>query len=758
MAPDTPLPYRLRSEIEWTFIRGKHRHSWVAKDPLRSHLFRCGDEVRKLLQSLDGKRSIDDLKRMSASNVVAKRISTNAIHQIVLSAIQKQLLIRCDADNRSHDSATDAPELRSTAVGWMKSIQRWPWFLVQGKQSLGNLERFLHPLARRTNWLFGSWAVKVWITSIVISAILVVSRIISQDMPIWPSMAAIESNFTNYLLILLSTRILHELGHAIVCIRMGARCREFGIFFMLGVACPYVDVTDSWRISDHRARMAIAAAGVYVEWIIAAVAGLIWYASQPCWLHTFAWQVMAICSLTTFLINANPLMRYDGYYLLSDFLEVANLREEANDIFKKFVRVWCLGERTKADECPLSWSDCGLILYACSSWIYRSTLIIALVYSVHVIAVRWHLPILGWAFATLSIVSFLLIPLGQKMFQTWSVARRTSRGPYRVVALWMGCVALIANAGWLPMPYRIACQGSVQPEHRTFVYTQTAGRIPLELEPRALAALEVSDHSIVRLAPAAHSASCLAILENPWIEDQARMATQRQHQLECQVVSLRQAAYQQSSVMDRLPTLTTMVEIAKKKSLNATKELEALAIAKPSPGSWVAIELPPLESLDGITPSMQGHTIEASENRGRWLPAGTPIGYVTPTENVSIAATIPISQLSSIQLGMSARVRFDQLPNRVFSAKVVEISGLTSTPDSVVRSRTLSHASGSGLALDSRSHVSISLAVYDASQKLLAMGGTAEIVIWSAPKSLYDHAMHFAGATFGPSGSQTISR
>lgn len=513
---------------------------------------------------------------------------------------------------------------------------------------------------------------------------------------------------------------------------------------MLGIACPFVDVTDSWRLKERRKRMAVAAAGVYVEWILAAIAGFIWYAAQPGWLPTLAWQVMAVCSLTTLLINVNPLMRYDGYFLLSDLLEVTNLREEAEGILQRFVRIWCLGEASTASDSRFSLYEFGLIVYASGSWLYRNSIVIALVGASFVIATSWNVPQLGWAFAMLAFVSFILIPLGQMMFQSFSMASQVSRGPYRMAAIWIGIVIALVNLAWLPLPHRIACRGTVQSEKRAFVYTQASGRIPIDAPASDPSRdLESSTH--------------LVTLENPWIADQARLASQRQQQLECQVATLRQAAYHQPSVIDQIPTLTTLVSIAENQSLHAKKELDALVVAKPTSGRWIPIELPPLASLDGDGVGASRQTIEDPASRGRWLPAGTAIGYIAPTDRVSIVASIPVSQLQNIQLGMLGRVRFDQRPDRFYSVQVTEISEISAVPVDA-SPRELTGSTMQGNRTENTSHLSITMAVENVSQPELALGGSAEVVIWSNPMSLYQHTIRFLGSTFGPIEPQIVSR
>ncbi|MDZ4848758.1 MAG: HlyD family efflux transporter periplasmic adaptor subunit [Pirellulaceae bacterium] len=751
---DAPLPYRLRSEIEWTLIRGRQSERWVAFDTLRSQYFRCGDEERRLLASLDGKKSLQDLKSLLSSSKTSLNVSVHSIWHIVQTAIQKQLLIPIASHGNSSTStapsntaawSTNSSSSRSIVGQWVRSIQRSPFLLVQGKSRLGDASRFVPSLAIRTDWLFSKTAVRFWMAFALISFVFVGNKLLSLESIVWPNISSIGSKAASYILLMLSTRVLHELGHAIVCYRMGARCRDFGVFFMLGIACPYVDVTDSWRLKSNHERMAVAAAGVYVEWVISAVAGVIWCCSQPGMIETFAGQVLVVCSMTTLLINANPLMRYDGYYLLSDYLEVANLREEAERSLHGFVRAWCLaGKPNSSDRWP-SLSRWSFIGYAIAAWLYRATLMMAIVWAVHAITVRWEVPMLGWGFAALVLASFLLIPLGQIMVRSFSAPQQSRRSRLRVAIIWLAIMGLVSNVMWIPLPHRIACQGTVQLEDRTFVYTQAAGRIPVEA-----ANLSVS-------LECDRSAKIL-MLENPWLVDRAQLYRQRQHQLERQIFSIRQASYQQPSKIDQLPTLQTLASIAEKQVSQATQELNSLSIAKPDQGTFIPVELPRLMSIENDTPIRQRFTIDDVESRGQWLPAGTPIGYVASSDRIEIAAVIPVSQLDHLKLGMPARVRIDQMPDRFYSAHIADLSVMTSTKGNSQSLRGTDELPSKSTATPTEAYLSISLAVDGVSQSTLAIGGTAEAVIWSQPKSLYDRAVGLYAATFGPSGSRTFSR
>ena len=101
--------------------------------------------------------------------------------------------------------------------------------------------------------------------------------------------------------------------------------------------CLYANVSDSWMLPNKYHRAFIGAAGIYVEAILASIATFIWWFSEPGLLNYLALSVMFICSVSTVLFNGNPLLRFDGYYILMDLLEIPNLRQKATEVMKRFM-------------------------------------------------------------------------------------------------------------------------------------------------------------------------------------------------------------------------------------------------------------------------------------------------------------------------------------------------------------------------------------------------------------------------------------
>src|SRR5436190_17999267 len=120
-------------------------------------------------------------------------------------------------------------------------------------------------------------------------------------------------------------KFCHEMGHAFACRRFGGECHEMGIMFLVFIPTPYVDASSAWAFPSRWQRMFVGAAGMIVELFVASLCAFAWLHTNPyvpLWgipVHQLAYNAMLIASVSTVIFHANPLLRYDGYYMLSDF-------------------------------------------------------------------------------------------------------------------------------------------------------------------------------------------------------------------------------------------------------------------------------------------------------------------------------------------------------------------------------------------------------------------------------------------------------
>ena len=173
-------------------------------------------------------------------------------------------------------------------------------------------------------------------------------------------------------------KVVHEAAHAIVCRKYGGAVHEAGAIFVLFAPLAYVDLTSSWRFRSKWKRIHTAAAGMYVELWVAAIAAIAWVATDPGQVNDLCFNLVVMASLTTIVFNANPLMRFDGYYMLSDLLEIPNLYSEGQQYLQYLGRRYVLGEKVISS---LSWSarDVFTRVYGIAAFAWRIIICASLV-------------------------------------------------------------------------------------------------------------------------------------------------------------------------------------------------------------------------------------------------------------------------------------------------------------------------------------------------------------------------------------------
>ena len=139
-------------------------------------------------------------------------------------------------------------------------------------------------------------------------------------------------------------KVIHEFGHGLSCKHFGGEVHEMGFLLLCLSPAMYCNVSDAWTMPNKWHRIIISFAGIYVELMIAAAATFIWWntPSQP-FVNNMSLSLMVVCSVNTVMFNGNPLMRFDGYYVLADWLEIPNLRDRANRYMQRLAMEYMLG-------------------------------------------------------------------------------------------------------------------------------------------------------------------------------------------------------------------------------------------------------------------------------------------------------------------------------------------------------------------------------------------------------------------------------
>ncbi|MEO1794312.1 MAG: site-2 protease family protein, partial [Pseudomonadota bacterium] len=272
-------------------------------------------------------------------------------------------------------------------------------------------------------------------------------------------------------LALVFVKAVHELAHGIAARRYGCRVPTMGVAFMLGYPLLYTDVSDAWRLTDRRQRVAIDVAGVAAELVLAVAATLLWvFLPDGVW-RDACFFVAAVSWMMSVLVNLNPFMRFDGYYLLADAVNLPNLHARCSTLARNHIRRLLFGTALEADE-PLSGSARRwLIAFAWALWLYR----VALFVGIALIVYHATFKVLGIALFLVEIAFFIGRPLAREGAVWWRHrAQFLSRHEGRRTR-WIAVGLMIA--AFLPLPQRLHLPAIAVPHAQADVFPPADGRL-----------------------------------------------------------------------------------------------------------------------------------------------------------------------------------------------------------------------------------------------------------------------------------------
>ncbi|WP_176014251.1 M50 family metallopeptidase [Victivallis sp. Marseille-Q1083] len=268
----------------------------------------------------------------------------------------------------------------------------------------------------------------------------------------------------NYALAVTAVKIIHELAHAYVAKSYGVRVRRFGLGFIVFLPRLFTDVTDGWQLSDRRGRIWIDAAGIAAEVAIGGLAALMWAASSPGALHTVCFYLFAVSALNTVFVNGNPLIRYDGYFLLMDALGIHNLQQRSLQEVRRRFQHHVLGMPAGPAPERSGW----LLVYGIASFIYRLFLYTAIIMVVYFRFTKT----IGLALLLLEFYLLVWRPL-RREFQ-WYWRQRERLRPARAVLFGGGLLVLLGILA-LPLPWTLRLPMEVSAGAVEYFYVRQPG-------------------------------------------------------------------------------------------------------------------------------------------------------------------------------------------------------------------------------------------------------------------------------------------
>ncbi len=271
-------------------------------------------------------------------------------------------------------------------------------------------------------------------------------------------------------LALVFIKTVHEFGHAYFCRKFGGEVHVMGVLLMIFTPVPYMDATSSWGFRSAGQRALVGAAGMIVELFVASLAAFVWAWTGTGTLHSLAYNVMFIASVSTVIFNANPLLRFDGYYILSDLLQIPNLAPQANRQLRFFGERYVFGVNRLESPAHSRSEAVWLVVYGILSGIYR-----VIVFTGVLLLVADRFFILGILMAVVCLVSWAIVPTG-KFIQYLATSPTLDRVRWRAVSVTaVLAAALVVLLAIVPFPNHYQAPGVVQARQRAEAVNQVEG-------------------------------------------------------------------------------------------------------------------------------------------------------------------------------------------------------------------------------------------------------------------------------------------
>jgi putative peptide zinc metalloprotease protein len=366
---------RMRKDLAIAPQKYEGRTYYVVKDPVSLRYYRFKEQERFLIDLMDGSYTLDD-----AQKAYEKRFRPERLTLEDLEGFGQQLLTAGLAQNESPQAGKQLFDRRKKRrrSEWMQALTN----ILYIKIPVYDPDRLLERMLPWLRWMFTTWFMAVSI-AIMMSAIILVATHFESFREKLPSYHEFFSFGTVwYLWLALGlVKIIHEFGHGLSCKAFGGEVHEMGALFLVFSPCLYCNVSDAWTLPSKWKRIIISFAGIYVELIIAALATwLWWYTPSYPFVNHLSLSLMVVCSVSTVVFNANPLMRYDGYYILADWLEIPNLRDRSNRFLQRIVMEYCLGIEVQPEQYMALWRRISFVVYAIVSYIYRWVITFSILY------------------------------------------------------------------------------------------------------------------------------------------------------------------------------------------------------------------------------------------------------------------------------------------------------------------------------------------------------------------------------------------
>lgn len=614
------LTPRLRKHIE------VHRHDYrgqiwfILEDKSSGRHHRFNAAAFRIIGLLDGERTVNE-----AWQLVNDQLGDFAPTQDEVIQLLGQLH---SADLLHSNAATDIDELfhRQEQHQNLKIKQRVSNPLSQ-KFPLWDPDDFLERHLPKVSGLF-NWTIALAWLSIVLTASLLAAMH-------WHELGnnIIINTLSPYNLTLLfilypSIKILHELGHAFTAKLEGGEVHEMGIIFMMFIPIPYINVSTVTSFRNKYKRMLVGAAGIIVELLLASLALFIWLMAEPGIVRDIAFNIMLIGGVSSLFFNGNPLLKYDGYYVLGDAIDIPNLFQRSAKYWGYLCQRYLFGLKQLASPAYTSWESSWFILYSLLSMTYRMALL-------------WFIIVYVMdKFFAIGIVLALWLVMAQVVLPLFNMLRFIAASPSiqkkrcRVIGSCGALLAvLMALISIVPFPSYTLAEG--------IVWVPDNAQLRVESDGFSGPLLTVNNSPI-------DNGTDILQLEDPFLQTQVEIQLAKLKELE--------ANYRAEKFNDLIKAqiLKEQIPAVQAELANAQKNVQSMQLKSATQGQLL---IPDADDLPG-----------------QFLKQGDLIGYVINNSLPIVRTVVTQDDMGKLQAGTErVQIRLVNHLDQVIPAKIIRI-------------------------------------------------------------------------------------
>jgi putative peptide zinc metalloprotease protein len=570
-------------QVQRSFFRGER---WIIlQNPLANQFFRLRPEAYEFVARLRPDKTVEEVWRECLHKSPDRAPGQEAVIRLLAQLYQANLL--------QYPQANDAAEL----------FKRYERTRQRERQM-----RFFSVMFARFPLLDPDW--------ILVRTMPVVGKLISPAGGlIWlgtvlAGLKIVADNFAelrnqvqgildpgNLILLYLGLvilKVLHEFGHAYFCRKFGGEVHTMGIMLMVFTPIPYMDATSAWGFRERWKRALVGASGMIVELFVAALAAFVWANTGQGTLHSLAYNMIFVASVSTLIFNLNPLLRFDGYYILSDLLQIPNLNQRSNQQLRFLAERFLFGLKKAESPSHSRREATWLVVYGILSGIYR-----LIVFGGILLLVADRFLLIGILMAAVCAIAWVIRPLTRLVIYLVS-SPKLERNRIRAVAVTAAMLAgIVLLFQWVPFPHHFRAPGVLLSRQYVEVHNWTPGYLEK-----------------IRAAPGGWVEAGVPLIQmvNPELELNLQAARANYGEMEARIRQARQEA------TPNLKPLNSLLESAAKRIARLEADQKALTVLAPQAGVWI---LP-----------------RAEEYPGRWLAKGSSLGLLVSTREFLFHAVV----------------------------------------------------------------------------------------------------------------------